>query len=227
VPLLVLLCASGTAVAQDAPDGSTITLNGTLTQVRWSDGDSFRVLDGEHEGRSTRLTGYNSLESYGPVHRWGEFTGAELYEVAGLATVAARAERWSCTSAEEPDHYGRLLVTCGDLILAMVASGYGHLMLLDDTATPEQIAAQAGAREAGLGMWSKGVPAAIVTSLHSAAEGGGRIYNRVISTTDGRSTQVDHTDVYEVCQEVCLEGSCLTYVPYEQRYSNQPDCLTP
>jgi hypothetical protein len=77
------------------------------------------------------------------------------------------------------------------------------------------------------------VPAGIVTSLHSADEGEGSgdasaIYNRVVSTSDGNAGERPHSDTYQTCQEVCIDdaGSCMTYVPYEQRYGDtRAPCL--
>ena len=78
-------------------------------------------------------------------------------------------------------------------------------------------------------MWAKGIPALIVTSLHSVEEGNG--YNRRVDTATGVSTVRQHSDSYGVCEEVCEgpEGSqsCLTYIPYANRYKNKPDCLVP
>lgn len=226
VALVAMTLLAPPAVAQD--EGSHIVLNGTSARVRWSDGDSFRILDGEFADTGVRLGGYNTLESYGPVHRWGEWTPAELYALARQAGDFASAGTWTCTTDGQRDHYGRLLVLCPGLTLAMVAAGFGHLFALDQPPAGDALAAQAGAQATHLGIWAKGVPTAIVTSLHSAAEGGDSIYNRVVSTTDGSSTQVIHAETYETCQEVCVEeaGSCLVYVPFDLRYGEaRPPCL--
>jgi micrococcal nuclease len=224
--LAVIASTAGTVAAQEG--GSRIVLNGETARVRWSDGDSFRILDGAFANTGVRLSGYNTLESYGPIHRWGEWTAVELYALANQSTEFVRAGTWTCTTGGERDHYDRLLVDCPGLTLAMAASGFGHLFAIDTPAAPDAIAAQAGAQAAHLGIWAKGVPTEIVSSLHSAAEGGEVIYNRLISTADGSSRQLIHAETYETCQEVCLEeaGSCLVYVPFEQRYGNtRADCL--
>lgn len=224
---LCLFWVAFTALAQESqPVNPSITLNGEVVQVRWSDGDSFRFLEGEYADRGVRLKGFNSLESYGPVHRWGEWTAAELSEVAGQATELARSSRWSCTTEGETDNYDRVLVACDDLTLVMLERGLAHLLVIGSWPPVEQIAAQRGAQSAALGMWAKGVPPAIVTSLHSASEGRDHTYNRVISTLDGSSSMVTHEDDYEVCQEVCIRESCLVYVPYDQRYGDdRAECL--
>lgn len=222
VVLALLTMGAASAVA----DGPTVTLNGGVVPVRWSDGDSFRIQGGEYEGASARLGGYNSLESYGPVHRWGEWTASELAQNARDAKTTAMSGSWTCTTTGERDHYDRVLVTCADLIEAMVSAGHGHLFALDGPADPAHVAAQLAAQEAGAGMWQKGVPEGIVTSLHSAAEGRDHTYNRVISSADGSSTQVSHEETYAVCQEVCLQGSCLVYVPFANRYGgDRAECL--
>lgn len=226
--LCALLAALPATLATAQEGGAHILLNGETVRVRWSDGDSFRILEGTYADTSVRLSGYNTLESYGPVHRWGEWTPQELYEIAHAASEFTSAGVWTCTTDGSRDHYERLLVSCPELTLAMVASGFGHLFAIDAPATPDQLAAQAGAQAAHLGIWEKGVPPAIVSSLHSAAEGGEHIYNRIVSTTDGTSTQLTHADTYEVCQEVCIEaaGSCLVYVPFDQRYGDhRAPCL--
>jgi micrococcal nuclease len=244
--LVVLAMGAATARAQEgsgaaAEAGNAVTLNGELVRVRWSDGDSFRFLDGPYEGQGVRLSGYNALESYGPVHRWGEWTAAELYEVSAQATAMARSARWTCTTTGETDNYDRVLVTCDDLTLAMVAAGLGHLFMIGDIASPEEIAAQHAAQTAGAGMWAKGTPSGgLLTSLHSLGEDGGEeatpegagsTYNRIADTATGQTTQVDHSERYETCQEVChgdlgAGGSCMVYVPFSQRYgAERADCL--
>ena len=221
----VLVASSLQAIGQETPT-STITVNGELVEVEWSDGDSFQFLTGPFAENGVRLAGFNALESYGPVHRWGEWTASELYDVSQQATVLARGGSWNCLTDGQEDHYGRLLVTCDDLILAMAESGLGHLYSIDTTPPETQLTAQQTAQEQRLGMWEKGVPDGIVTSLHSADEGGDSIYNRVISTVDGTSTQLDHSETYEICEEVCVEDSCLIYVPYQHRYGpDREECL--
>ena len=224
---LCLLVVAPPANAEDAEAlNSTVTLNGDVVQVNWSDGDSFRFLEGDYADHGVRLKGFNTLESYGPVHRWGEWTAAELSDVASQATDLARSARWSCTTEGETDNYDRVLVACDDLTLAMLQAGLAHLFVVGDWPPVEQIAAQREAQSAHLGMWAKGVPPAIVTSLHSADEGRDFTYNRVISTLDGSSSLVTHEDNYELCQEVCIRDSCLVYVPYDQRYGDdRAECL--
>lgn len=227
----VLVAASLQATGQETPT-STITINGELVEVEWSDGDSFQFLTGPFADNEVRLAGFNALESYGPVHRWGLWTGAELYGVSQQATALAEGGSWNCVTDEQEDHYGRILVTCDDLVLAMAESGFGHLYSIDTTASEAQLLAQQTAQEQRLGMWEKGVPDVIVTSLHSADEGGDSVYNRVISTVDGTSTQLDHSETYQICEEVCVEnevfpeGSCLLYVPFQLRYGpDRAECL--
>lgn len=55
-----------------------IILNGQKTKVRWSDGDSFDFLEGPYEGPGSRLVGFNTLEAYGPGHRWGPWQREEV-----------------------------------------------------------------------------------------------------------------------------------------------------
>ena len=70
-----------TAVAEPA---SQVFLNGVPTPVFFNDGDSFRILEGPLKGTKARLAGFNTLESYGPVHQWGGWHAKELYAIAKM-----------------------------------------------------------------------------------------------------------------------------------------------
>ena len=74
----------------------------------------------------------------------------------------------------------------------------------------------------------KGKPLGILTSVHSIDENEGQStsYNRFASPDTGRATKHLHTQRYATCEWVCVEGSCLLYVPFKQRYGDQrPSCL--
>ena len=81
-----------------AEPASKVFLNGVPAPVYFNDGDSFRVLSGKFAGLKGRLAGFNTLESYGPVHQWGTWTYKEMYVLAKMATLNARRGTWSCTS---------------------------------------------------------------------------------------------------------------------------------
>ncbi|MCA9546547.1 MAG: nuclease [Myxococcales bacterium] len=206
-----------------------VELNGALVEVRWSDGDSFKVLEGRHKGKGTRLIGYNTLESYGPVHRWGGFTAKDLYFIAKKAGKAAASKTWKCTADENNlDFYGRLLVHCPDLIEFMVGEGWAHLFAFDSEPDPKHLAAQQAAIKANKGIWAKGKPKFILTSLHSVDENPkeGGAYNRYADPMTGKSDKVKHSEKYSECQEVCFKGSCMIYVPFQRRYGkNRADCI--
>ena len=218
-----------------APGGAqaaTVILDGAPTRVRWTDGDSFRVLSGPHRGRRTRLQGFNALEAYGPVHRWGGWTPAELLAVARGATRAAAAGRWTCTTGAGDDRYERLLVDCPDAALALVGAGLALAYAMEGASPAALLAAQAEARRAGAGMWAKGTPARVVTSLHAAGEPGleaGRAYDRVVDAATGEARAVRHARRYRECEEACrgegADRTCMVYVPYERRYRDRPACL--
>ena len=87
---------------------------GKPVPVRWGDGDTFTVVEGALKGKAARLVGYNTLESYGPVHRWGSWTGPELMRIAFEARDAAAADTWTCKKQRKKDSYGRLLIDCPD-----------------------------------------------------------------------------------------------------------------
>lgn len=218
----------GNPAVPPSTDGrGAILLNGERMDVRWSDGDSFKFKSGQFEGSGVRLTGFNTLESYGPVHRWGTWTGAELYAIARTSKDVAAAGLWTCSTSGEKDGYGRLLVDCPDAAEALIRVGHAHAFSMDGPSDRRLLAAQRKAQRRGLGIWKKGAPALIVTSLHSQEEGSG--YNRRVDSVTGMSSVRNHEETYQMCQEVCEgpEGqqSCLVYVPYSRRYRNKPDCL--
>lgn len=221
--------------AQDAHEADgAIILNGKRVAVRWSDGDSFTFLDGEYTGQDTRLFGYNTLESYGPVHRWGSWSREELYTLTKADAAFCASKEWECTTSGEPDAYQRILVTCPKLGLEMVRKGRGLAYAIRGKPDPLVLDAMHQAQRAGRGIWEKGVPKGLITALHSFSENTDSRYetssNRILDTHTGEAPLRKHKDTYEVCQEVCLttEGdwSCMVYVPYERRYKNRPPCLT-
>src|SRR5690606_11410894 len=183
------------AEADAAEARSKVILNGKLVPVTFNDGDSFRVLGGDLNGAKARLAGYNTLESYGPVHQWGTWTEQELYVMAKMATYHARKGVWECESDGKTDTYGRMLVWCPDLAEDLVRRGMAHVMTVtDEGGDAKLVAAQREAIEARRGLWSHGVPEFILTSLHSAEEDtdGSGTYNRLVSTADGHSVKWKH-----------------------------------
>ena len=203
---LVATLGTPPALGQDIP--TKVYLNGVPTPVMFSDGDSFRILAGPHAQTRTRLAGFNTLESHGPVHRWGGWDARELYALAKLATRNAQQGVWRCTTDFEKDGYGRLLYDCPDLALDQVRRGLAHALTIDEKPSdPGLIAAQKQAIAERRGFWAHGVPGYILTSLHGTSEGGGddegRHYNRLVSTRDGHSNSMLHTEDYDICQWVC------------------------
>ena len=147
----------------DAPGNtipeSTLELGGTTYRVHWQDGDSFRVLN--DEGLKTRVTQFNTLESYGPVHRWGEWKAEELQAIANQATEFASRGSWNCSfvrdgMSRKKDGYGRNLVRCDDLALALVREGLAHVLLFKNEKADELVQAQQEAIQNKRGMWKKG-----------------------------------------------------------------------
>jgi hypothetical protein len=200
--------------------------------VRWTDGDSFKIRSGAYKGKNTRLQGYNTLEAYGPVHRWGEWTARELFAIAEQSAPAAASQEWACTTDGKQDGYGRLLIDCPKLAEFMIREGYATAYAVEGTAPKELLAAQREAIEKKAGMWRKGAVKGVVSSLHSLGEEGGepdKAYNRVVDTRDGSALKREHHQKYETCQEVCEETdgdkACMLYVPFERRYKNKPACL--
>ena len=205
---IVLALLAGSLAPQDA-DATALTrvyINGHAVPVSFNDGDSFRVQSGEYSGSQCRLSGFNTLESFGPAHQWGTWHPYELYINAKQATTNGRRGTWHCFADGSRDGYGRLLVDCPDLALDQIRRGYAQAYQVDDTpARPEYLRAQQEAIAARRGMWAHGVPQYIMTSIHSADEDPGREwhYNRLISTRDGHSESYRHRETYSQCEWVC------------------------
>ncbi len=209
VALSVLLLALGLSGSVRADPATRVFLNGVPTPVYFNDGDSFRVLGGPLEGTKARLSGYNTLESFGAVHSWGDWEAYELYAIAKKATMNARQGTWRCTSDMSRDGYGRMLWHCPGLALDQISKGLAHAMSVTaEPADHELLEAQWRAQARGTGMWAKGVPEYILTSLHSLEEDPERptAYNRAVSPLDGHSQPWIHTDTYDECSKVCLES---------------------
>ena len=129
------LLAAVTLAPRESSAGEPATrviLNGKATPVFFNDGDSFRVLKGKMKGAKARLFGYNTLESYGAVHQWGDWTAKELYYIAKMSALHARAGVWTCTTDGKTDTYGRMLVNCPGLAEDLVRRGWAHALSIND-----------------------------------------------------------------------------------------------
>ncbi len=226
VGLAALAFAAAEAFAEPV---SRVSLNGVPSPVFFNDGDSFTVLGGPLQGTKARLSGYNTLESFGPVHRWGTWDPHELYIIAKMATLNARRGMWHCESDLKKDGYGRILWNCPDLAEDQIRKGLAHAMTVSNDPSPASyLKAQRLAMEEKRGMWAHGIPKFVLTSLHSIDEGfEGENYNRLISTEDGHSEKWLHKNVYKECDEVCHEsGVCMLYVGFNNRYgAHRAACL--
>lgn len=206
--LAVLILALALAPTSDAgADAVTrVFINGHATPVSFNDGDSFRPSDGELMGQQCRLIGFNTLESFGPAHQWGDWHPYELYVVAKQATLHARRGTWHCNFDGQFDTYGRAAVECPDLIVDMIRHGYAHAYMIDDhPSRPEYLRAQREAIRERRGMWAHGVPEFVMTSVHSFDEDRDRQwhYNRLVSTRDGHTESMQHRETYSQCEWVC------------------------
>jgi hypothetical protein len=200
----VLAAWAAVSTAQAKEPRTKVILNGELISVTFNDGDSFRALSGNRA--KARLRGYNTLESYGPVHQWGTWTPKELYRIAKMATLHARRGIWECESDGKLDTYGRMLVWCPGLAEDLVRLGMAHVMSVDDEpGDATLLAAQREAIAAKRGIWAHGVPAFILTSLHSREEDidGHGTYNRLVSTEDAHSVKWRHETKYVECAKAC------------------------
>ncbi|MBX3250991.1 MAG: hypothetical protein KF901_27690 [Myxococcales bacterium] len=227
IPAALLFLATITLVGAAASASLTesiVFINGRATRVYFSDGDSFRQLDGPWTGRNSRLGGFNTLESPGPVHAWGNFHSYELYINAKQATLNARRGIWHCTGDGGTDTYGRVLLDCPDLAVDQIRKGFAHHMQIDDT--PARVAylrAQQEALRGRKGMWAHGIPSFVLTSLHSRSENPSRSIhrNRMVSVRDGHSEAWEHNDSYRECEWVCATE----IVADEQRVREQARAL--
>ena len=189
-----------------ARPATKVFLNGVPSPVYFNDGDSFTVLGGPYAGSKARLAGFNTLESYGGVHFWGDWTPHELYINAKMGTLNARRGVWRCTSDLSRDGYGRILWDCPGLTMSQVRLGLAHAMTVTpNPSSPELLAAQHAAQRERRGMWAHGVPEFVLTSTHSASEPyfRGRPYNRLVSSKDGHSEKWRHGSTYAECENVC------------------------
>jgi endonuclease YncB( thermonuclease family) len=210
----------------------TVVLAGERVPVRWTDGDSFRILGGRFEGRAARLAGVNTLETFGAVHRLGRATGAELLAVAKAGAPFAAAREWRCETDGSRDGYRRLLVSCPDAAEALVSAGYAMVFAIDAPADARLLLAQRAAQARRAGMWLRGAPPLVPTSLHSADEpdlGRRGAYDRVADTQTGAARARPHARTYRTCEEVCVGAgenrACMIYVPYARRFRGRPACL--
>jgi endonuclease YncB( thermonuclease family) len=207
-----------------------VELDGLKTRVVWNDGDSFRVIRGRNKEMRARIVAYNTLESYGPVHFWGDFDGWQLYDIAKKGTEMAKGTVWRCESVGDADGYGRRLVSCPDLTDAILRAGLAHVFAIGAPADPAHLEAQREAQNERRGIWRGGIPATIVTSIHSTSEDteseDPKAYNRACDTRTGRAYKVEHKAHFDPCDAWCHGASCMLYVPFKLRYgAKRPACL--
>ena len=216
------------------PARATVDLAGERLEVRWTDGDTFKILSGGLRGRSARLAGVNTLETFGPVHRLGagEPGPPFLLGIARRSAALAAASARRCDTEGKPDRYGRLLVSCPEVAEALVRAGHAMVFAMDREPDAALVLLQREAQRARAGMWTGGAPPRVPTSLHSADEpdlGSGGAYDRIADTRSGRTEVRRHARTYRTCEEVCVgEGAdraCMVYVPYALQWRNRPACL--
>jgi len=222
--LIGMMLGVATAGAPEIKANGSVVLDGSKVDVYWDDGDTFMVVG---NGTKARLDGFNTLESYGPVHRFGPGEDA-LFEIAKLAGKTAMETVWTCTTQEGSGGYGRSRVACPELRKTLLQAGLAHVFSVGGPADDAGLADQMIAVKAGLGMWKGGAPEGLVTSVHSVDEKPDQAstYNRVLNLKTGEAAKHSHSQIHAACSWVCQQGSCLLYVPYTQRYgSNKAECL--
>ena len=209
-----------------------VVVNGLMSPVYFNDGDTFRVLSGQLSGTKARLEGFNTLESFGPVHSWGSWSTRELYVNAKTATLHARRGIWRCSWDKRVDGYGRGLFKCPELAIHMIRTGMAHAMTVTAQPSPEiYLEAQREAIKHRRGMWAGGVPKYVLTSLHSVDEKPSQnwAYNRLVSTHDGHSERWIHGETYGECHNVCVQEvqlSSATLKEVKQRLDSVAELTT-
>jgi len=206
----LLLLLAGRAAAR--PE-TLVFVNDAPAAAWFNDGDTLQLLTGPLALQRARLSGVNALESYGPVHQWLGFTAEELLVLAKQAALAARRGIWRChLDAGERDGYGRLLADCPELAVALLRGGLAHAYALGHPAPPSLLAAQHEAIAARRGLWARGVPPLLLTSVHSTSErlGRGPSYHRLVSTSDGTAWSWRHRERLRPCDRVCVPERALT-----------------
>src|SRR6266511_4406620 len=199
----LLVPARAAARGQGSGARCDVVLAGEQTEVRWTDGDTFRILSGPRRGRAVRLVGVNTLETYGPVHRIGASDGRALLAVAKASAAIASAAGGRCDTDGAVDGSG----------------------------DPALLALQREAQRTRTGIWAGGAPPLLPTSLHSADEPNlaPRGYDRIVDTRTGAAVVHPHARTYRTCEEVCVgegqERACMVYVPFARRYRDRPPCL--
>ena len=226
--LLLLISSVTLALTPPKPTlpvtNGMVILDGVETEVHWDDGDTFMAPSTKLKAR---LHGFNTLESYGAVHRFGPGEVA-LAKVARDATEWARSQTWQCQSMDGSGGYGRTRVDCPDLRRTLLEQGLAHVFAVNSDAKTEDLAAQNKGIDNKSGMWSEGAPDLIVTSVHSVDEKPGQTetYNRVLDLSTGKTSKRMHSNTYAACEWVCEQDACLLYVPYGQRYgAKRAPCL--
>ena len=227
-----LICSLLAFQANAAEPRTKVIVNGLMAPVYFNDGDTFRVLSGPLSGTKARLAGFNTLESFGPVHSWGSWTTRELYVNAKAGTQNGRKGVWRCSWDKKVDGYGRGLFKCPELSVSQIRGGFAHAMTVTAKPSPElYLEAQRDAIKHRRGMWAGGVPKYILTSLHSLDERPNSTwtYNRLVSTHDGHSERWIHGETYDECTKVCVdEVSISSAVLHEakQRLDTVPELST-
>lgn len=213
--------------AVSAVQEARVFLDGEDLLVDWDDGDTFAATKADGTKINARLNGFNTLESYGPVHQWGEWTEQELYVIAKEAGTFASSKKWNCTDTKQSGGYGRILVDCPDLRKEILEAGLAHPFSVGNPAPEADLQAMQLAMKNKAGMWAKGNPNWLLTSLHSQEEKPGEeVYNRVCELSKGMCNEQGHHQTFASCEKFCFEDSCMTYVPYASRYgADKASCL--
>jgi endonuclease YncB( thermonuclease family) len=200
------------------PPVDRILLDGVETAVHWPDGDSLNIESGQYSGSGARIAGYNTLEAYGNVQRWGDWSYEGLAAVRSRSKDLARSRTWECSNTRRSGGFDRILLDCESLRDQMVGQGLAHLFTIHERLPSSAVEAQAAARAQALGMWAHGVPEQVLTSVTSTADGYSRTFDRYVDPVTGQAERAFHDESYETCAEVCRYGSCMLYIPQDRRF---------
>ena len=205
-------------------DKPGIILDGKIVASTWLDGDTVRLQLDDTKKVTARLAGFNTLESYAAVHKWGAWTPNQLIDIARQATLRTKSETWHCKTLPGSGGYRRIKIDCPQLRHSLLRSGLAHVFTIGAKVDPTNLQTQNFAKSHGLGMWAKGVPSIIITHVRSKATPSPqeRIYDTHVSTQTGEVQFRNHTLTYSPCQFVCTASSCFQFIPKHSRYHANP-----
>ena len=119
-----------------------IILDGKGLSSFWLDGDTVRLQLNDSKKITARLAGFNTLESYAPIHKWGTWTPHQLMDIASQATSRAKSGTWHCTTLPGSGGYRRIKIDCPQLRHSLLRAGLAHVFAMGDSRDPTDLQTQ-------------------------------------------------------------------------------------